>query len=123
MPTDATHEELVDELWTACKERHRKRSFCDPNNGRGILAERKDDGVLFRITTKLWREQPSGVLYGHDLYDLINKEGRAVLADVYPRSFSVASDVMPHEHVAVKIVPTEIWLEQRGLSLSESEGW
>jgi len=109
--------ELVDDLWSACKEHH-KRDFSDPDNGLGILTERHSDGVLYRVTTKLWKQQPFGVLYGHEIHKRKDEEGSVIIDSIYPRSATVASDVMPQEHMAVKFVPTEIWLAERGRSLA-----
>lgn len=107
---------LLDSLWDACPDRLKRRAFTNPDNGLGILAERRENHVLFRVTTKLWRQQPFGVLFGSEISRRVYKEGSVVIANVYPRSANVASGKLPQKHIAIEVMPTEVWLAEREFS-------
>ena len=73
--------------------------------------ERRGDGIYLRIPKELFHSQPLGVIC-RPVHHRVNGEGSAVIADSFPRSETVAEDVMPVEHIVLHIVPTAVWLNR-----------
>lgn len=102
---------LVDELVAAIPDSQLLENRETPTTDR-VVVERLEDGVMLRIPTRLWREQPLGVLC-RPVHHRVNGEGSAIFANVYPFSATVHEETMPTAHVGLRIVPTALWLERR----------
>jgi hypothetical protein len=111
--------EMVDRLYEPFPD-HTKNHPVDPfetvleedtGNGLGKAVTCHERCIEIHISSKLFRQQPIGVLL-RPINDAVRKKGEATITSIEPRSDSVEADIMPAEHVKLTIEPLPIWLNK-----------
>lgn len=109
--SDEAREAVIDELAEAVPERQRDLDRYPGENGLFSVVKVVNDGIELRISKRLWKQQPLGVIC-RPVHHRVNGEGSAVIKDVCPRSADVNPEIMALEHISIHVVPMPVWLNR-----------
>lgn len=123
--SNEAREAVIDELVEAIPERQRDLNRDAGENGLFSAVRVVNDGIELRISKRLFKQQPLGVIC-RPVHHRVNGEGSAVITDVCPRSADVDSEIMAVEHISLHIVPMPVWLNryigtENGYEMFESD--
>jgi len=103
--------DMVDRLYEPWSEDRKQPIRRATENDRALVVERHEYGVYVRVSERLYKEQPDGVLL-RPVNDAVTRRGEAFVEDVTPRSETVADYIMPVYHFRFDVRPVPLWVSK-----------